>query len=67
MKFKYNYHRDLNTLHIGCEKPRAYFIPYENTDTATEGIRGASARFVNLCGDWNFRYYPSSNNVDGLI
>ena len=64
MKFKYDYHRDLNTLHVGCEKPRAYFIPYENTSTATEGIRGASARLINLCGDWNFRYYPSVNNVD---
>ena len=64
MKFKYNYHRDLSTLHVGCEKPRAYFIPYENADTAAEGIRGASARFVNLCGDWNFRYYPSVNNID---
>ena len=64
MKFKYNYHRDLNTLHVGCEKPRAYFIPYENAASAAEGMRGASARFVNLCGDWNFRYYPSANNVD---
>ena len=64
MKFKYNYHRDLSTLHVGCEKPRAYFIPYESADAAAQSIRGASARFVNLCGDWNFRYYPSVNNID---
>ncbi len=66
MKFKYNYHRDLSTLHVGCEKPRAYFIPYENEKSAAEGIRGTSPRFVNLCGDWSFRYYPSINNIDNF-
>ena len=51
MKFKYNYHRDLSTLHIGCEKPRSYFIPYESAKAADEGVRGKSSRFVNLCGE----------------
>ena len=64
MKFNYNYHRDLNTLHVGCQKPRSYFIPYQDADTAAEGIRGRSSRFINLCGDWKFRYYPTINEVD---
>ncbi len=64
MKFNYNYHRDLNTLHIGCEKPRSYFIPYQDAGTAADGVRGRSSRFINLCGDWNFRYYPTVNHID---
>ena len=64
MKFNYNYHRNLHTLHVGCQKPRSYFIPYQDADTAADGVRGRSSRFVNLCGDWNFRYYPTINDVD---
>ena len=60
---KANYHQDPSTLHVGCEAPRAYFIPYQNEKTAMAGNRNASHRFVTLCGDWDFTYYPSLRDL----
>ena len=58
-----NYHQNLETLHIGCEAPRAYFIPYQNEKTALKGNRNASTRFVSLCGDWDFTFYKSLRDL----
>lgn len=58
MKFEYSYHRSLEHLHVNCEKPRSYFIPYESEKSAKKGNRAASASFVSLCGDWDFRWFP---------
>ena len=58
-----NYHQDPSTLHVGCEAPRAYFIPYQNEKTAMAGNRNASHRFITLCGDWDFTYYPSLRDL----
>ncbi len=33
------YHKDLNSLHIGCEKSRAYFIPFHSEEAALKGVR----------------------------
>ena len=54
--FKANYHQDPSTLHVGCEAPRAYFIPYQNEKTAMSGNRNASHRFLTLCCDWDFTF-----------
>lgn len=61
-----NYHMDLHTLHIGCEAPRAYFIPYESEEAASRGNRGESALFKSLCGVWDFHYYNSPSEVPEL-
>ncbi len=58
-----NYHQDPATLHVGCEAPRAYFVPYQNEKTALKGNRNASDRFVTLCGDWDFTFYKSLRDV----
>ncbi len=67
MKFSYNYHRELETLHVNCEKPRAYFIPYADEKTALSDNRAKSANLVSLCGDWDFRYYESVNKIDDFL
>ena len=36
MVFK-SYHKDHDFLHVGCEEPRAYFIPYETKEKALAG------------------------------
>ena len=59
MIFPYDYHLSPDRLHVGCEAPRAYFIPYQSEAAARSDNRGASDRFVSLCGDWDFHYYPS--------
>ena len=55
-------------LHVNCEKPRAYFIPYESYNNAVKGVRGTSSYYQSLYGVWNFKYYPSVYEVeDGFI
>jgi len=51
-------------LHVNCEKPRAYFIPYESYNNAVKGVRGTSSYYQSLNGVWNFKYYPSVYEVE---
>lgn len=60
MSYKNNYHKSLEHLHVNCEAPRAYFIPYHSEESALDDNRSRSLNFVSLCGDWDFRYYPSA-------
>ena len=64
--FKANYHQDPSALHVNCEAPRAYFIPYQSEKTALAGNRNASHRFLTLCGDWDFTFYKSLCDVPDL-
>ena len=54
-----NYHKGLEHLHVNCEKPRAYFIPYQSNQAAANDNREKSYNFISLCGDWDFKFYPS--------
>lgn len=58
-----NYHRSLEHLHVGCDAPRAYFIPYQSECAAKKANRADSDRFVSLCGEWNFTYFASVNDL----
>lgn len=64
MNFSFDYHKSTEHLHVGCEPPRAYYIPYGCEKCAEKDIREESANFISLCGDWDFRYYPSINKID---
>ncbi|MBQ7364361.1 MAG: DUF4981 domain-containing protein, partial [Clostridia bacterium] len=55
----FNLHENQAILHVGCEKPRAYFIPYESEEAALRATRSESAFFKSLSGEWDFRFYPS--------
>ena len=57
------YHRQLNNLHIGCEKPRAYYIPFESKESCT-AEREKSAFFRSLCGEWDFEYFENIEELD---
>ena len=57
------YHEDLNTLHVGTEKPHAYFIPYSNATTALRGVRDNSDYFKTLIGEWDFKYFKSVDDI----
>ncbi len=59
MIFPYSYHTSLASLHVNCEKPRAYFIPFGTEKGALKDNRSESENLVSLCGDWDFHYYPS--------
>jgi beta-galactosidase len=64
MAFVEKYWEDPSNLHINCEKPHAYFIPYENEYKAQKGIRGISKFFHSLTGAWKFKYHDSFNMVE---
>jgi len=62
----FDYHKDLSVLHVGCEAPRAYFIPYHSEDAARADNRASSRYFKSLCGEWKFRFFPSVAELCGL-
>ncbi|HIT85507.1 MAG TPA: beta-galactosidase [Candidatus Ornithomonoglobus intestinigallinarum] len=53
------FYENPETLHVGCEENRAYFIPFSDTETALSRVRERSDRFRLLNGDWKFKYYKS--------
>lgn len=63
VSIKLNYHKSLEHLHVNCEKPRAYFIPYQSEASAATDNRNKSHNFISLCGDWDFKFYPSFADV----
>ena len=63
MNFRFDFHKSLASLHVGCEKPHAYLIPYSAEALAKREIRGESDRFVSLCGDWDFHYYSNESEL----
>ena len=63
---KNRYFEDNHTLHVGCEKPHAYFIPYESKESALIQNRAESENFITLCGDWDFIFYNSLSDVPEL-
>lgn len=65
--FDFKYHKGLDTLHVGCEKPRAYFIPFGSAEAAVFGERENSDRFISLCGDWDFKYYSSEYEFEDFL
>ena len=62
-----SYHNLLDTLHIGTEKPHAYFIPYQSGEAARNLPREYSTSFKSLCGEWDFRFYKSVEDAEGDI
>lgn len=52
------YYRELQSIHINCEAPHAYFIPFESEEKAALE-RESSAYFNSLNGEWDFRFFPS--------
>ncbi len=57
------YFENPEILHIGCEEPRAYFIPFESEEKATQR-REASGYFMSLCGQWDFRFYKNIAEIN---
>ena len=60
-----DFHKSLSVLHYGCEAPRAYFIPFESESATLNERRETSAFFKSLCGEWDFKWYPSVTHISG--
>lgn len=57
------YYENPEILHIGCEEPRAYFIPFENEEKAAQR-RELSSYFTSLCGQWSFHFYNNITEIN---
>ncbi len=54
------FHKSVEVLHYGCEEPHAYFIPHHTMESAVRGNRANSRYFKSLCGEWDFKFFPSA-------
>ncbi len=68
----FDYHKSLKHLHIGCEAPRAYYIPFADAVSAADLMRDSSPYFKTLDGTWDFKFYKSiadaeDPRLDGII
>ena len=46
------YFADPTVLHVGCEAPHAYFIPFDTREGALRGNRNESAFFKSLSPEY---------------
>ena len=59
-----NYFQDPETLHVGTEPLRAYYVPCGNEVEAWGMDVLLSSRAINLNGDdWKFKYYDSYHDI----
>ncbi|MBQ4606032.1 MAG: glycoside hydrolase family 2, partial [Clostridia bacterium] len=58
-----DYHTTEQILHVNCESPRAYFIPYASKCAALGENRDSSPYFKSLCGVWDFRFFKSVHDI----
>lgn len=61
------YWEDFSALHVGCEKPTAYFIPFADEKEAEEGLRDSSGRICSLTGEWNFRFFSDIRQMPEML
>lgn len=60
------FHENLQTLHIGTEKNRAYYIPCGSEEISKlPDAKYYSDRIKLLNGDWKFQYEDNFNNFQG--
>lgn len=57
------YHELHEALHIGCERPTAYFVPFASQGEAG-GARELSPYFTSLCGEWSFAFFENIARID---
>ncbi len=58
------YYKEVNTMHVGCEEPHAYFIPFESRDSALTHNRAHSGFFHQLSGEWEFRFFKNPDEIE---
>ncbi len=55
-----HYYEDPQTLHVGTQPCRSYYIPCASiSEAAGDDLRQSSSRLQMLSGQWHFAYYPN--------
>lgn len=57
------FYRQLENIHVNCEKPRAYFVPFECSENADKE-REKSQIFTMLNGEWDFAFFKNVEELD---
>ena len=57
------YYRMLSSLHIGCEAPRAYFVPFADEKSASTD-RENSSLLTLLNGQWDFSFFENVEELE---
>lgn len=57
------YYRQLENLHVGCEAPRAYFVPFANEEDSSLK-REKSELLTTLNGEWNFAFFENVEELE---
>lgn len=57
------YYENTGSLHIGAQKPRSYYIPFEKEESVLSEEREASERFLSLNGTWVFDWYEDMHDL----
>ena len=56
-----------NTLHLGTERPKSYYIPFDNQTDSIQNIKRNSPYYYLLNGDHKFRYFTRFADVPADI
>ncbi len=62
-----HYYEDPFVNHINCEDNRAYYIPFSDKETACNCWRTESDRYIDLDGEWLFKYCPSVYELEDFV
>ncbi len=57
------YYRMLSSLHVGCEAPRAYFVPFADEKSASTD-RENSSLLTLLNGQWDFSFFENVEELE---
>lgn len=58
------YWENPDMLHVNREPARAYYIPYDDIESASTRKRSLSPYYLTLNGTWKFNYHTSLKHVD---
>ena len=59
-------HENLKIQNIGCEKPRAYYIPFDRA-VSIDVEREKSKLFTLLSGEWEFGYFACFGEIEKVL
>ena len=59
--------QDPHFLHMGCEKPRSYFIPYSDSKSALTMDKSKSSYYTLLNGVWDFAFFERYYEMPKII
>lgn len=61
------HYEDPQLLQENCEPQRAYYIPYDSLEKALAGKKETSDYYMDLNGEWKFRYFERDIDVPAEI